>query len=456
MKNIISEIISRVKAFCKTYSKHIITVLAIMAALIILLSFKELLIIFIILGVLAYYLMSKYMEVLNANKQKEDAHSLNTSKKIQIVIYNWLKEYASIYKLHNYRSSELIKCTCEISNGMFEYKYVIMKSTLSSDSNTDEMQILKLSLQDHLNRWADSNNIQPIDENTRRHNVLKVDDCGASICVTIIEPLAGFDYLVKPTKTDTVFSNTVLSKTTITPESDNITDLFLKKTMLDLGVKSAIPWYYTKNPHMLIFGSPGRGKTYLVKKIIAEVECSTSEPSVTVCDFKADDFDYLEGCKNYYSYDNCFNGLKNFYAAFKERQTHTDNTRTFKLLIFDEWASFLNTLDKKAADEAKSILSTLLMLGRSFNVHVIISQQRADAEYFSKARDNFSMIVAMGNISKESVQMFFNDFADMISKTDTIGQGHLLINGSDYHEIIVPEIEDYDNMINLSRSCVDS
>lgn len=207
------------------------------------------------------------------------------------------------------------------------------------------------------------------------------------------------------------------------------------------GVKAALNWDYVHNPHILVFGSTGSGKTYFVKLLLARIGLKLPNAVVTVCDFKADDFKFLSQSENYYSFIRCSEGLDNYYNMFKARQSGDDHCRDFRLLMFDEWASYLNVLDKKEAEAAKNKLATLLMLGRSFNVHVLISQQRADASYFSSSRDNFSTIIALGNISKESKQMFFSEVKDEMQPCG-LGEGYVLFNGVDLKKIIVPTVRD--------------
>ena len=205
------------------------------------------------------------------------------------------------------------------------------------------------------------------------------------------------------------------------------------------GVHAALEWDFVHQPHLLIFGSTGSGKTYFVKLLLGRMGLKLPNAKATICDFKADDFKFLSDCKNYYSFLRCSEGLDNFYKMFQARQSGEDPCRDFRLLMFDEWASYLNMLDKKEAEAAKSKLATLLMLGRSFNVHVLVSQQRADASYFSTARDNFSVVVALGNISKESKQMFFSDFKDEMLPCG-LGEGYVLFNGAELKRLIVPTV----------------
>lgn len=216
--------------------------------------------------------------------------------------------------------------------------------------------------------------------------------------------------------------------------------LFWDAELLRAGVRYPVIWDYEHFPHLLVVGSTGSGKTYAVKLLLGRV--SKYVPgAATLCDFKADDFTFLRGCDRYYEFTDCKQGLDDFYNSFLARQQGNNLDRSFSILVFDEWASFLANLGKKEAEEAKRKLSTLLMLGRSFNCHILVSQQRADAQYFSTARDNFNTIIALGNISKESAAMFgFN--RDSMQPVRQLGGGYMLTNGTDLQEIQVPSIRD--------------
>ena len=187
--------------------------------------------------------------------------------------------------------------------------------------------------------------------------------------------------------------------------------------------------------HLLICGTTGSGKTVTVKTILGGISQEYPNAQLTLCDFKADDFCFLQGCERYFQHTDCVSGLESFYSAFVARQTGEDESRDFRLLVFDEWAAFITSIDKKQADAAKEQLSTLLMLGRSFNCHILVSQQRADAKYFDAARDNFSTIIAMGDISKESAAMFGFD-RNKMSPVGKVGEGYIL-NGAEQEKVSV-------------------
>lgn len=203
-----------------------------------------------------------------------------------------------------------------------------------------------------------------------------------------------------------------------------------------------VNWNATRCPHLLVVGATGSGKTYAVKLLLGRVNCYIPDGKIILCDYKHDDFRFLDGAPRYYAFDRCAEGLNTFYTAFAARQSGENLSRSFRMLVFDEWASYVSMLEKKEAEDAKRKLATLLMLGRSFNFHVLVSQQRADAAYFSTARDNFSIILALGNLSKESRDMFFGGFKDELKPVKHLGEGYMLANGATLHHVQVSTIQD--------------
>jgi hypothetical protein len=224
--------------------------------------------------------------------------------------------------------------------------------------------------------------------------------------------------------------------------------LILDESLVKLGDNSFINWIPAIAPQVVIFGGTGSGKTYFCKLLLGRIPLYVHDAQVTVCDFKGgNDFNFLDGCKRFFRYDECSVGLQSFYERFQARQNGKDNTRNMQILYFDEWAAYLNSMeDKKQSDAEKRKLAVLLMLGRSFSCHVIISQQRVDAQYFSTARDNFGIAIGLGNISQESKEMFFSAYRKHIRPDRKRGTGYMLTNGTNLQAVQVPTAGNMDRL----------
>lgn len=146
-----------------------------------------------------------------------------------------------------------------------------------------------------------------------------------------------------------------------------------------MGLKIPIDWDTELAPMGCVFGATGSGKTYALKLLLGKLS-KYGNAHLTVCDGKGGgDFDFLKGCERYASVDvsAVFNA---FYDRFLARQRGEDESRDMMVLLFDEWSAYLDGLDNRKTVEAqRKKLGNILRLGRSFNVHVIVGQQRMDS-----------------------------------------------------------------------------
>lgn len=216
----------------------------------------------------------------------------------------------------------------------------------------------------------------------------------------------------------------------------------LSEPLLERGFRQYATWDLEKAPHAAIQGATGMGKSYLLKLLLARISKNIPNSEIMVCDFKGDrDFEFLNGLERFYRFSECLTGLDMYYENFLSIQQHGNQTGMEYFFVFDEWASFLNSLEKKDAAEAKRKLASLMMLGRSFSCHVVLSQQRLDADYFEKARDNINLLITLGNPSRQVVEMFYLDVKEQITNDRKRGTGFMLTNGTDLQKIVVPEIQ---------------
>lgn len=219
--------------------------------------------------------------------------------------------------------------------------------------------------------------------------------------------------------------------------------LFCNEAYLKHNIRKYVLWNPAIAPHIVIFGATGSGKTYATKLMLGRISLCIPDSQFYVCDYKGDsDFNFLNEENRFFRFFNCEKGLTIFYERLEQRQSGKDSSRNFILLFFDEWASYILSLEKKKAEEEKKKLATLLMLGRSFNLHVLISQQRVDASYFNATRDNFNLVIALGNLSLEGKEMMFHEFKDQMKADRKQGTGYMITDGMDFTPIVVPTVSD--------------
>jgi len=222
-------------------------------------------------------------------------------------------------------------------------------------------------------------------------------------------------------------------------------DLFFNESYLQYGIRQYVTWNPEKAPHIAIFGATGSGKTVASKLLLARTAKNLPDMQLFANDFKGDsDFSFAAQAPRFARFMECEQNFEAFYQRFLKRQSGEDSSRNMLLCFFDEWASYTLSIDKKKSEDEKKKLATLLMLGRSFNVHVMLSQQRMDASYFATggSRDNLNVVISLSNLSAEGKEQFFREFKDQMKPDRRQGTGYMITNGTDFTPIQVPFISD--------------
>ena len=169
------------------------------------------------------------------------------------------------------------------------------------------------------------------------------------------------------------------------------------------GVKISVDFDVT--PHLLIVGPTGSRKTTATRLLIGKLALQNSDVIFRFADFK-----------NWGDYDFAKNKLLDMQDAIddgdmmlKTRQGWHHDIYEPYFLILDEFPSFILSLDSKERKKYQSSVSRLLMMGRSFNIHLVLIAQRPDSSLFSNgARDNFGFRLGLGGLSSESRTMLFS------------------------------------------------
>ena len=74
--------------------------------------------------------------------------------------------------------------------------------------------------------------------------------------------------------------------------------------------------------------------------------------------------------------------------------------------------------------------------------------QAGYSETFNKIRGNISVILTMGHLTRELKTMFYSSVADEVDQDKLQGQGSLLIDGCQLHNIVIPKITDTEKLDN--------
>ncbi|WP_283692766.1 zonular occludens toxin domain-containing protein [Clostridium perfringens] len=214
-----------------------------------------------------------------------------------------------------------------------------------------------------------------------------------------------------------------------------------------------LAWNFRKHPHALITGVTGGGKTYLLYWIIRNLYSINSE--LKIIDPKMADLDYL---KNFLDNSNVASSIGNIIRILRE-SSEIINLRNLEFqkradymqgkdykdygykpifVIFDEVTAFFASCDSKQSKEANGYLQEIIMKGRSAGVFVILTTQRADTDVISgKIRDQLSLRISMGQLSKDGYTMTFgNEYKDLnitmvgyVKDKPNTGVGYLYIDG---------------------------
>ena len=229
--------------------------------------------------------------------------------------------------------------------------------------------------------------------------------------------------------------------------SDRVPVVFDKTSWEEFGEKAELSLDFSRHPMVLSVGGTGSGKSYFLSLLMGKIATHIPDSLLFLCSFKNMDFRDFADCPRHWAYEACSKGLNTFYESFQARLNGVDMTTNRKFLVFDEWAAFVLSQDKKVSEEVKRKLSTLLMMGRGVQHHVILGLQRADAQLFPLGgRDQFGAILALGNLSKEQKLMLFPDSHDDMTAVNRRGEGYLSLDGEPLKCIRVPTVTNVERL----------
>ena len=233
-----------------------------------------------------------------------------------------------------------------------------------------------------------------------------------------------------------------------------------------LQLMTDVTWDYIEEPHLLIGGGTGGGKTIVLMTIIYAL---AKIGFVDICDPKNSD---LAGLKKipvfhgrvYTSKEDIIQCFKENVAFMEKRydlmstspkfqagKNFTHYGMTPKFILVDEWAALMAKIDRDYSlqSELMEYLSQLVLEGRQAGVFIIFAMQRPDGEFIKTAlRDNFMKRLSVGHLESTGYDMMFGDAnktkefkkLDEINGVKIKGRGYIANNGDLAGEFFSPYV----------------
>lgn len=222
------------------------------------------------------------------------------------------------------------------------------------------------------------------------------------------------------------------------------------RVMLGFDAEYKIPIYadFEKIGHLCLVGGTGSGKSVATLYILYNLLALKVPIELYIGDFKKSG-DYANISSHFVEADEVPGMIDEFYQIFENTP---EGYKGLKILLLDEYAGLLTKMqqDKKRADDIRSKITNLLMLGRSRHCYVWCIQQRITATLFaasSGAIDNFQISLGMGHLSPDSRRALFagewpEDSEFIQAYQPTTGQGIIFIDGQQVRPFAIPRIDD--------------
>lgn len=214
-----------------------------------------------------------------------------------------------------------------------------------------------------------------------------------------------------------------------------------------IQISGNISYKLSKTPHSLIVGGTGSGKSFFILGKIVSYLSLTPQAELYIIDPKKADLSllrFIEGMQDRVVTEpnQIAKMLRELVEIMEDRYTtyfndisafgkdYTDFGLPPIILIFDEYAAFLSSVDKKLAKEVEDYIFTIVMKGRQAGVTIEILLQRPSADILStNVRAQMGFKAGLGNMDKIGYNMIF-DTNDVDYKTVTEkGGGYIQIDG---------------------------
>lgn len=250
--------------------------------------------------------------------------------------------------------------------------------------------------------------------------------------------------------------------------------IWIKDMQADKGkvqLMKGLYWYFDKDPHLLLGGGTGGGKTFTILSLIYAL-CRVGE--IEICDPKNSDLMALGKLpmfagKVHTGKIDIVNCLKNAVELMNARFEMMNNRPDYKMgknyayyglkpkfIVIDEFTAFKAELanDYALDGDVDEYLTQLILKARQAGIFFIVAMQRPDGEFIKTAlRDNFMFRMSVGRLSETGILMIFGDenknknfkYVEKVDGQKVYGRGYVAQGGSVAREFYSPQVpQDFD------------
>lgn len=244
----------------------------------------------------------------------------------------------------------------------------------------------------------------------------------------------------------------------------NLSDV--KMTKHGLRLMKDVYWDYIKQPHLLIGGGTGGGKTVLLMILLYGL---APIADIDICDPKQSDLSSFADVPIFQGHvfitkEEIVGCLKSNVEEMEERYHYMKSQPNFvagmnfsqfglrpKFIFFDEWAALMAKLEGnyQLQQQVNQYLTQLILEARQAGIFVIMAMQRPDGEYIKTSlRDQFMKRLSVGHLEDTGYIMMYGDanknkefkYIDEIDGKKVIGRGYIANAGEIAREFFSPNV----------------
>jgi energy-coupling factor transporter ATP-binding protein EcfA2 len=210
--------------------------------------------------------------------------------------------------------------------------------------------------------------------------------------------------------------------------------------VMGFGAGSPIEWKFDENPHALVIGETGSGKSTFMRNVLIQFR---NDWDVKVIDGKMVEFSFLSDygfdvCSddgNFLSYiESVSDEVNRRFEIMKSERVNDYRKMNWKPLFFviDEFIYMIESIPKKEGkdeprERAYRMLRNIVLKGRAAGVNLILIMQRPDSNYVPTViRDNLTCKIALGAASETAYEMAFGSQYRKLTPL-RMGQGYAMV-----------------------------